>query len=238
MAESRSRWSDAVARSLLYSGVVRQSEHRLVNILLVDDHALFRGGLKFLLQQLDTGLVLDEAGNCPQALERMAARRYDMVLLDLNMPGVSHLDALAALREAAPDTPVVVLSGEADPRVVRAAIERGAMGFIPKAATPEVLIEALRLVLANGVYLPLEVLDAVQPVQPAPPAAAVPGLTPRQLDVLRFVIQGKPNKVIARELDVSEATVKAHLSSVLRAFGAHNRTEAVYAAAKLGLRLV
>jgi DNA-binding NarL/FixJ family response regulator len=216
-----------------------------VNILLVDDHALFRSGLKFLLQQLDTGLVLDEAGNCAQALERAAARRYDLVLLDLNMPGVSHLDALAALRDAVPDAPVVVLSGEADPNVVRAAIERGAMGFIPKSATPEVLIEALRLVLAHGVYLPLEVLTMSAPAQPpasAPAgsdgAAAQPGLTPRQLEVLRYVIQGKPNKVIARELNLSEGTVKTHLSSVLRAFGARNRTEAVFAAAKQGLRLV
>jgi two-component system nitrate/nitrite response regulator NarL len=217
-----------------------------VNILLVDDHALFRSGLKFLLQQLDTGLVLDEAGNCTQALERAAARRYDLVLLDLNMPGVSHLDALAALRDAVPDAPVVVLSGEADPNVVRAAIERGAMGFIPKSATPEVLIEALRLVLAHGVYLPLEVLTMNAPA--AQPAATVPGggeamapqpgLTPRQLEVLRYVIQGKPNKVIARELNLSEGTVKTHLSSVLRAFGARNRTEAVYTAAKQGLRLV
>ena len=216
-----------------------------MNILLVDDHALFRGGLKFLLQQLDTGLVLDEAGNCAQALERAEVRRYDLVLLDLNMPGVSQLDALAALREAVPDAPVVVLSGEADPRVVRAAIERGAMGFIPKSATPEVLIEALRLELARGVYLPLEVLDALDPAGPAQLApepgrgnVMQPVLTPRQMEVLRYVIQGKPNKIIARELNVSEATVKVHLSSVLRAFGAHNRTEAVYAAAKMGLRLV
>jgi two-component system nitrate/nitrite response regulator NarL len=217
-----------------------------VNILLVDDHALFRSGLKFLLQQLDTGLVLDEAGNCAQALERAASRSYDLVLLDLNMPGVSHLDALAALREAVPDAPVVVLSGESDPNVVRAAIERGAMGFIPKSATPEVLIEALRLVLAHGVYLPLEVLVMSAPaVQPAAPVAGggeamapQPGLTPRQLEVLRYVIQGKPNKVIARELNLSEGTVKTHLSSVLRAFGARNRTEAVYTAAKQGLRLV
>jgi DNA-binding NarL/FixJ family response regulator len=214
-----------------------------VHILLVDDHALFRSGLKFLLQQLDTGLVLDEAGNCAQALERAAAQRYDLVLLDLNMPGVSRLDALAALREAVPDSPVVVLSGEADPAVVKGAIERGAMGFIPKSATPELLIEALRLVLAHGVYLPLEVL-ASAPAAPAPaPAAseggAAPGgLTPRQLEVLRYVIQGKPNKVIARELNLSEGTVKTHLSSVLRAFGARNRTEAVFAAAKQGLRLV
>jgi DNA-binding NarL/FixJ family response regulator len=165
------------------------------------------------------------------------------VLLDLKLPGVNGMDALRALREAVPAAPLVVLSGEEDPHVVREAIERGAMGFIPKSSTPEVLIQALRLVLARGVYLPPTVLDSrAAPAPGASPqadsaAARLLGLTPRQADVLRCVIQGKPNKIIARELDISEGTVKAHLSSVMHALGAHNRTEAVYAAAKLGLRL-
>jgi DNA-binding NarL/FixJ family response regulator len=214
-----------------------------VHILLVDDHALFREGLKFLLRSLDGGVELDEAGDCAMALERASSRNYDLVLLDLQLPGLKGMDALRAMREAVPNTPLVVLSGEEDPHVVRAAIERGAMGFIPKSSTPEVLIQALRLVLAHGVYLPPTVLDA----RPAAPSASsadtqtagghLPGLTQRQMDVLRYVIQGKPNKVIARELDISEGTVKAHLSSVMHALGARNRTEAVYAAAKLGLRL-
>jgi DNA-binding NarL/FixJ family response regulator len=212
-----------------------------MNILLIDDHALFREGLKFLLRSLDAALQVDEAGDCAGALGRAASRSYDLVLLDLKMPGVAGLDALAALRDAIPAAPIVVLSGEDNPGVVRAAIERGAMGFIPKSSTPEVLIQALRLVLARGVYLPPTVLDAAR----APESVALqagdivlPGLTPRQMDVLRCVIQGKSNKVIARELDVSEGTVKAHLSSVLRALDARSRTEAVYAAAKLGLKLV
>jgi DNA-binding NarL/FixJ family response regulator len=212
-----------------------------MNILLIDDHALFREGLKFLLRSLDAALEVDEASDCAKALEHAAARSYDLVLLDLNMPGVAGLDALAALHDAVPDSPVVVLSGEDNPGVVRAAIERGAMGFIPKSSTPEVLIQALRLVLARGVYLPPAVLDAARaPASVALPSTGnmtLPGLTPRQMDVLRCVIQGKANKVIARDLDVSEGTVKAHLSSVLRALDARNRTEAVYAAAKLGLRL-
>jgi len=210
-----------------------------MNVLLIDDHVLFREGLKFLLRSLDAALGVDEAGDCAKALEHAARRGYDLVLLDLKMPGVAGLDALAALREAIPAAPLVVLSGEDSAGVVRAAIEGGAMGFIPKSSTPEVLIQALRLVLARGVYLPPAVLDAAA----EPPAgqgseAALRGLTPRQADVLRCVIQGKSNKVIARELDVSEGTVKAHLSSVLRAVGARSRTEAVYAAAKLGLKLV
>jgi len=214
-----------------------------VRILLVDDHALFREGLKFLLRSLDAELELEEAGDCAQALERASRRDYDLVLLDLKLPGVNGMDALRALREAVPAAPLVVLSGEEDPHVVREAIERGAMGFIPKSSTPEVLIQALRLVLARGVYLPRAVLDSRSAPAPAASpqadsaAARLLGLTPRQADVLRCVIQGKPNKIIARELDISEGTVKAHLSSVMHALGAHNRTEAVYAAAKLGLRL-
>jgi DNA-binding NarL/FixJ family response regulator len=211
-----------------------------VRILLVDDHVLFREGLKFLLRSLDAAVQLDEAGDRTQALERASAGNYDLILLDLKMPGVEGMDALEAMREAVPTTPLVVLSGEEYPHVVRAAIELGAMGFIPKSSTPEVLIQALRLVLARGVYLPPAVLDQ-RAAAPAPRseagAAKLPGLTDRQMDVLRCVIQGKPNKVIARELDISEGTVKAHLSAVMHALGARNRTEAVYAAAKLGLRL-
>jgi len=204
-----------------------------VKILLIDDHPLFRGGLKYLLRGLDDGVETDESGDCSQALERLGAGSYDLVLLDLKLPGVNGLDALASLRDAAPGTPLIVLSGEEDPDVVRASIERGAMGFIPKSSTPEVMIQALRLVLTRGVYLPPTALDAV----PAAVSAALPGLTPRQMDVMRCVIRGMPNKVIARELDVSEATVKAHLTAVFQALGARNRTEAVYVAAKLKLRL-
>ena len=216
-----------------------------MHILLVDDHPLLRGGMRFLLRSLDADLEMDEASNGSQALERVAESSYDLVLLDLKMPGLNGLDALAALRAAIPGTPLVVLSAEEDPEVVRAAIEGGAMGFIPKSSTPEALIQALRLVLAQGVYLPAAVLDAVDahslPGQASDTSGArgctLPGLTPRQMEVLRCVIRGKSNKVIARELEVSEGTVKAHLSAVFLALGAHNRTEAVFAAAKLGLRL-
>lgn len=202
--------------------------------------------MRFLLRSLDAGLEMDEASNAAQALELVATRSYDLVLLDLKMPGLNGMDALAALRAAVPGTPLVVLSAEDDPAVVRAAIEGGAMGFIPKSSTPEVLIQALRLVLAQGVYLPPAVLERVTTSPARAPSSApigpsdamLPGLTPRQMDVLRCVIRGKPNKVIARELEVSEATVKAHLSAVFLALSAHNRTEAVFAAAKLGLRLV
>lgn len=216
-----------------------------MHILLVDDHPLLRGGMRFLLRSLDADLAMDEASSAEQALEFVAARGYDLVLLDLRMPGLNGMDALAALRAAVPGTPLVVLSAEDDPGVVRAAIDGGAMGFIPKSSTPEVLIGALRLVLAHGVYLPPGVLEAVHAdVSPgrsvldaAQDGTVLSSLTQRQMEVLRHVIKGKPNKAIARELDVSEGTVKAHLSAVFQTLEVHNRTEAVYAAAKLGLKL-
>ncbi|MCX7140010.1 MAG: response regulator transcription factor [Proteobacteria bacterium] len=213
-----------------------------MKILLVDDHPLLRGGMRFLLLSLDAELEMDEAGNCTQALGLLAGGSYDLVLLDLNMPGLNGLEALGAIREAAPNVPLVVLSGEGSPEVVRAAIEGGAMGFIPKSSTPEVLIQALQLVLAQGIYLPPLVLEAAHPpgspgsTLPAKSATALPGITPRQMEVLQNVIRGRSNKAIARELDVSEGTVKAHISAIFLALGVHSRTEAVYAAANLGLR--
>jgi DNA-binding NarL/FixJ family response regulator len=212
-----------------------------LRILLVDDHALFRQGLKFLLRDLDPRMETSEAGDCGQA-QAMRGEPFDLILVDLHMPGISGLEALEAMRSAFEASRIVVLSGEEDPRQVRAAIDAGAAGFIPKASTPEVLLGALRLILADGVYLPpvaLRGLDERQDQAAATDSGDRIGetLSDRQLDVLRKAVQGKANKVIARELGISEGTVKAHLSAAFRALGVHNRTEAVYAAARSGLRV-
>lgn len=222
----------------------QQAWEEALNILLVDDHVLFRAGMRYLLRRLDTSLKLDEANSCADALALLAARSYDLLLLDLGMPMLGGIDALDALRDAAPGTPCVVISGEEDPGVVRAAIEHGAMGFIPKSSTPEVLIHALELVLAHGVYLPRAVLEAAHATgahgagRAGAEQTTLPGLTARQMEVLRGVLTGKTNKTIAQELQLSDATVKAHLTLTFRALGVGSRTEAIYAAAKLGLKLV
>lgn len=201
--------------------------------------------MRYLLRRLEGDLRLDEADSCAEGLQRLAAQSYDLVLLDLVLPDNRGLGTLDTLRDAAPGTPFVMISGEEDPHIVRAAIEHGAMGFIPKSSTPEVLIQALALVLAKGVYLPRTVLDIAHTAPSAaansPKAraeqAALPGLTQRQTDVLLGIITGKTNKAIAQELNLSDATVKAHLTLTFRALGVNSRTEAIYAAAKLGLRL-
>ena len=213
-----------------------------MRILVVDDHPLFREGLKFLLRDLDDALTITEAANCTEATS-LRGETFDLILLDLHMPGIAGLDALEAIRAAFQATRIVVLSGEEDPRHVRQAIDTGAAGFIPKSSTPGVLLNALRLILGGGIYLPPIALrqfpDSVQSASSGQLSRdqVIKALSIRQNDVLNKAIQGKPNKVIARELSISDATVKAHLSAAFRVLGVHNRTEAVYAAARLGLQV-
>jgi DNA-binding NarL/FixJ family response regulator len=125
-----------------------------VKILLVDGQPLFRGGMRCLLASLDAEVRVDEAGDCAAATARAGGDRYDLVLLDPELPGMDGLDALVTLSTAFLGTPVVVLSEDDDPAAVRAARDTGARGFIPKSSPADVMVDALRRVLAGGVYLP------------------------------------------------------------------------------------
>jgi DNA-binding NarL/FixJ family response regulator len=209
-----------------------------VHVLLIDDHEMFRQGMKFLLSDLNDDLEFTDAGNCEEALSALGNSGVDLALLDLNMPGSRGLTALRQIKEEFPAVPLAVLSGLDDPNLIRDAIDVGASGFVPKASSSEVLVAALKLILAGGVYLPRAALTGF--VQTPTPAEDEPErselLSERQTDVLMRAIQGNPNKVIARELDIAEGTVKTHLSAAFKALGVHNRTEAVFAAARLGLK--
>jgi DNA-binding NarL/FixJ family response regulator len=218
-----------------------------MNVLLVDDHTLFREGLALLLRPLRAGLVTREAGSCEEALQDLQTQGpVDMVLMDLGLPGMSGLQGIATLREQWPAMPVVALSSADDRDTVLQAINAGAMGFIPKSSTSAVLIAALQLILARGIYLPPSVfLDSppmwtsappVSPVSASAKRAADLGLSPRQAEVLYLILEGKPAKLIEREMSLSAGTVKAHTSAVLRALNVTTRTQAVVAASKLGLR--
>ena len=217
-----------------------------MKVLLIDDHALFRRGMRLMLRELAPDMDVSEAEDCAQALA-MAHEHFDLILLDMNMPGVQGLEGLHCIKQAWPIAFVVVLSGEEGASLVRGAIEQGACGFVPKSSSPEVMIRALQLVLAKGIYLPAQVLNvnwtgsaSVAPAAPAgtPGIQSIPaGMTERQAEVLRLALKGAPNKVIARELGISEGTVKSHLSTVFRLLNVRNRTEALYCAARMGLQI-
>ena len=213
-----------------------------LKILLVDDHELFREGIKLLLANLDDDVVFVEAHSCAAALSLPDGAGIDVILLDFHLPGIHGFEALRALRQRYEEPAIVVLSAEENPALIVQAIDEGAAGFIPKTSSHAVMMAALRLVLAGGTYLPPHALLGPATPPPATPQQPQGGdllgeLTPRQVETLKLAMQGKSNKVIAREMDVSEATVKAHLSASFRALGVHNRTEAVFSAARLGLKL-
>ncbi len=209
-----------------------------MRILVADDHALFREGLVLQIQQMDETAEVEEAADLDTALEQVrGGAPLDLVLVDLAMPGTPWRDVLPAMREAAPDLPLVVLSASEERRDIEDALKLGAAGYIPKSSSTKVMLKALNLVLDGGVYLPPEILNEYRAAAPTEGAAAAegPGLTPRQTDVLRLMGKGLSNKEIAHELNVSEGTVKLHVTAILRALGVGNRTHAVIAATERGV---
>lgn len=202
-----------------------------MKVLLVDDHALFRAGLRLLLGSLWPGVCVVEADTIAQAIDRAQQHQdLDLCLLDLSLRGDHGLDALQKIRDNAPGVAVVVVSAADDLATVRACLDAGAMSFIAKSAPPETLTIALKRVLEGSVYLPAEMAAGT----PAAPASG-PNLTPRQFDVLRCLSRGLPTKLIARDLGLSEHTVKEYIAGLFQALGVHNRTEAVIKASRLNL---
>jgi DNA-binding NarL/FixJ family response regulator len=216
-----------------------------MKLLLVDDHALLRDGLALMMAQEFRELQLLQAGTLAQAHAALKAHPdVRLVLLDLGLPDGHGIEALPGLHDAAPGAMLVALSADERRETVLAAIAAGAAGYIPKTAQSGAMMEALRFVLSGGVYLPAAVLERrASERRDGGPAGVVErspeelGLSPRQLDVLKLLIEGKSNKVIARDLAMSESTVKTHLEALFRRLGANSRTQAVVAAARLGLRL-
>ncbi len=212
-----------------------------MKVLIVDDHALVRDGLRQTAEALGSDVLVLEAQNAAEAFATLEAHPdIHLVLLDLMLPGVNGFSALDHMRQRFATVPVVVISSADESRDVIRAMQAGAVGFIPKSSRREVVMQALRLVLSGGVYIPPEVLgrhsssrEAAQ--APKPRSLAELGLTERQLQTLRLLGQGKPNKVIARELDIAEATVKAHITAIFRALKVTNRAQAAIAARQLDL---
>lgn len=202
-----------------------------MKILIADDHSLFREGLQHVLAGLGDGIELLHAADCARALELAAGHPdLDLVLLDINMPGMNGLDALERFCDRFPALPVVILSASTRRSDMQRALDLGAMGFVPKDATGQQMIQALRLVLAGGMVVPPAL---VRPDAGAGDWRAV--LTERQREVLALLARGLANKEIARSLDLAEATVKMHVTAIMKLLGVSNRTQAVLAAQRLHL---
>jgi two-component system nitrate/nitrite response regulator NarL len=201
-----------------------------MKLLIADDHALTREGLCLLLQKLEPHTAVFEAGGYEELAALLAEHPdADLAIVDLDMPGRTEGTTLAALRQRHPTVPMVVLSGCEDREEMRRALGSGAMGYLPKSASPQVLLNALRLVLAGGVYVPPALIEA-DAAEPVADREADVALSPRQHEVLGQLMLGKSNKEIARALGMSEATVKVHLGAVFRALRVTSRTQAVRAA--------
>ena len=167
-----------------------------------------------------------------------------LMLLDIQMPGCTGLELLSQIVKQRPLLPIIMLSAEHDTQTVTQALNSGASGFLPKNSLNQVLVSAIRLVLAGGIYIPPEALHKTAPIPTAavPPERTTPtleslGFTARQIDVFRLLVQGQSNKQICRQIDVAEATVKIHVRAILRSLTVSSRSEAIAKAAQLGLQV-
>jgi len=205
-----------------------------MKILIVDDHSVVREGLAALLCQSREDIAVLQAPDGAAALTLVEDNRdLDAVLLDLAMAGLGGMPTLLEFGRRFPDLPVIILSSSEDPQDVRQAFASGALGYIPKSATPKTLLSALQLVLQGNVYVPPFVLEeqAFAPSRTlAASGAASPKLTERQIDVLKLLSAGLSNKEIANELGLSEKTVKVHVTGIFKALNVINRMQAASAA--------
>ncbi|WP_260434954.1 response regulator transcription factor [Burkholderia sp. Bp8992] len=209
-----------------------------MKILIVDDHPVLRDGVATLLRQDNGGMVDIQASNADDAMRLLELHTdLDVIVLDLKMSGMDGFAAIAGITQLRPELPIVVLSSSEDPHDVRAAFTHGALGYIPKSATAHTLLSAIKMVMNGERYVPPLLLDLQSTHRDPPPAHEPdsPRLTLRQLDVLRLIAEGVPNKLIADRLGLSEKTVKAHITAIFKALHVRNRTQAAAAGQRLGL---
>ena len=207
----------------------------MTTILIIDDHALFRDGLSYVLDGLNMNVSLLQASSYESAIELVSyGENIDLVLLDLDLPGISNLDALKGVAEHLPSAKIVILSGNEKGQILRDAFNYGAKGYIPKSTHADVMVNALKLVLSGGVYIPEQLL-ANDDFQSSPEKNAITIFSPRRQQVLELMATGKSNKEIARDMSLTDSTVRVHVTYILNALGASNRTHAVQIAVQQGL---
>lgn len=215
-----------------------------IKVLMADDHALFRDGMHYVLQQLADEVEILDTGNFQDALQLVHDNTdVDLALLDLNMPGSEGVPSIQFFHLRYPDIPLVVVSGSDHRDDIESVMESGAMGFISKMSSSKIMLSALRMVLEGGVYLPPQLLQQAMNsvdqgettlVNKRSQRAAKFGLTSRQLEVLTYLASGLANKEISKKMNLAEGTVKIHTAAVYQALHVNSRLEAVSTARRLG----
>jgi DNA-binding NarL/FixJ family response regulator len=218
---------------MLVIGTMRE----LTRVVIADDHPMVRRALaETLAKALGTAASIAEVGSVTEASAALDEQRTDLLLLDLNMPGMDGLRGIAELRAKYPAVPVLVVSANEDPSIVRQVIDLGASGFLPKSAPVSAIGEAVTAILSGELWLPAAISQAYARRERGETSARVMGLTPQQRRVFELLAQGKLNKQIAFELNVTEATVKAHLSQIFKKLGVRSRTQALIAAQRVNAK--
>jgi two-component system nitrate/nitrite response regulator NarL len=200
------------------------------HIMIVDDHALFRTGMKMILMQVGQAAGISEACSIKEAFD-FGQSGVDIVLLDIHMPGLNGIDGIKPIRDKFAKVPIIMLSASSDISDMRQAKELGASGFINKASLAEEMVKSISRVLEGKTCFP-EDMDSYDH---NPKVSLGNALTPRQIEVLIYLCEGKSNKLIARELEMSENTVRVHVSAILSTLGAVNRSEAILIAQREGI---
>lgn len=213
-------------------------DEKRISILITDDHTVVRKGLKALLSADKYGIeVVGEASNGDQAIQMASQLKPDVILMDLVMPGKSGLEAILEIKQMQPNARILVLTSFAEDDNVVEAIRAGAYGFLLKDTSPDELVQTIHSVYADKLTLPQELAHFLLggKVEVAEPGPARGDLTPRELDVLRFIAQGMSNKQVAQTLSISTTTVRSHVSSMIRKLDMENRTQLAIYARELGL---
>ncbi len=219
------------------------AENSVFRIIVADDHALVRGGLVQLVKLVEENVEIIESNDFNQTLEFLADdQEIDLLLLDLMMPGMTGIDNIKQICQDHPDVPVIVVSVRENIASIRNALAAGAVGYIPKTSSPDVMMSAIKLVLSGGVYVPPHVLGLTVATEDIPTDQLIDDgidnskgystLTKRQQEVLDLMALGKSNKEIADELGLTTGTVKMHSSRIFKTLNVQNRTEAVARFAK------
>ena len=219
-----------------------------MKILIADDHELFLKGLEIILQDFNPEAELVKAKNYTEILNIINKdQSFDLILTDLAMPGGVWLDALKEIHEKLPNTPIIILSAVFEKEIVQKTFDLGASGYIPKTSSNAVILSAVNLVLSGAVYIPAELLketsstsfNKLKEIDVLPEnidlKEKIKILSPRQLDVLKLIAEGKSNKQIAFDLGLSEGTIKLHITAILKILNVYNRTGAVAQATTLGI---